>query len=187
MKSSWKLLAVSALISMVSFYGNWAVLAAEHGGTTLTQEHGGKLLAAEHGGKEHAGEETAAPAAEETPEEEMEAPAAEPSAQEIKDTMKEHVEEKTSEDGSFLIMDDKTGQMRQLVLERVHERVGKTGDYYYSCADFNDKISGEKIDVDLDVENAGGNLSVVDARIHKVNGKERYTYDKNDNRIPIKQ
>ena len=29
-------------------------------------------------------------------------------------------------------------------------------------------------------------LSVVDVRIHKLNGVERYTYDSQDNRIPVK-
>ena len=35
------------------------------------------------------------------------------------------------------------------------------------------------------MEDNGGALSVVDVRIHKVNGVERYTYDANDNRIPV--
>lgn len=157
MKSSVKGLAVALLVAGVSFCGLRYALAAEHGG------------------KEHGGMEEEAPAV------------AEPSADDIKGTMKEHVDGKIKEEGAFKILDEKTGEMRELELVRVHDRVGKTGDYYYSCADFKDKITGENIDVDIDVENAGGKLGVADVRIHKVEGKERYTYDQNDNRIPVNE
>lgn len=134
--------------------------AAEHGG----REHGGK----EHGGKEHGG-----------------AKITEPSAKDIRDSMKKYVDEKSAEAGAFEIYDSQDSKLRRLNLIKVHERVGKTGNYYYSCADFKDIETGEKLDLDLDVEAKNGKLNVVDVRIHKVNGKERYTYDKNDNRIPV--
>jgi hypothetical protein len=67
----------------------------------------------------------------------------------------------------------------------VHERVGKTGDYYYSCTDMLDAGSQELLDLDFDVEAEGGALEVVDVRIHKVSGKARYTYDDNDHRISL--
>jgi hypothetical protein len=147
------------LLAMVLFvYYSPCVFAAEHGG----QEHGGQ----EHGGA---------------------AVAAQPSAKDIKSTMKNYVEEKSKQTGTFDIIDPETGKMRSLKLQRIHERVGKTGDYFYSCADFKDTKSGEMLDLDIDVKNEGGKLSVVDVRIHKINGKPRYTYDKNDNRIPVKK
>lgn len=108
-----------------------------------------------------------------------------PSADDIRQAMKDYVTQESEETGTFDVFDPETGDMRELSLVRVHERVGKTGNYYYSCADFKDINSGEMLDLDLDVEDQDGNLSVVDVRIHKVNGKERYTYDANDNRIPI--
>jgi hypothetical protein len=129
------------------------------------------VYAAEHGGQEHGGTTVAT----------------QPSAQDIKAAMKNYVEEKSKQTGTFDIMDLETGKMRFLKLQRIHERVGKTGDYFYSCADFKDTKSGEMLDLDIDVKNEGGKLSVVDVRIHKVNGKPRYTYDKNDNRIPVKK
>ena len=67
----------------------------------------------------------------------------------------------------------------------MHERVGKTGDYYYSCTDMRDTSSRELLDLDFDVEHDNGLLTVVDVRIHKLNGKPRYTYDDKDNRIPL--
>ncbi len=131
---------------------------------SLAAEHGGK----EHGGKEHGG-----------------ATVAEPTADDIHNAMAAYITEKTGAAGSFEIMDQKTGKTRKLLLDHIHDRVGKTGSYYYSCADFKDTETGEMLDLDLDVESKDGVLTVVDVRIHKVDGKERYTYDDKDNRIPV--
>ena len=142
----------------------------EHGGEAEgTQEHGGK----EHGGKEHGGKEHGGTTS------------VKPTADNIRGAMKAHVVEESAKTGTFDVVDPETGKTRKLVLVRIHERVGKTGDYYYSCADFKDVGSGELLDLDLDVEHKDGKLGVVDVRIHKLSGKERYTYDDNDNRIPI--
>jgi len=128
-------------------------------------EHGGQ----EHGGKEHGGTKVA-----------------EPSKEDIRSTMKNHVLDSSNPTGAFEVKDPDTGKTRKLKLLRVHERVGKTGEYYYSCADFEDLDSGEQLDLDIDVQHKNGNLSVADVRIHKVSGEPRYTYDENDNRIPLK-
>jgi len=140
-------------------------LAVEHGGKATTQEHGGKAATQEHGGTT------------------TEAKA--PSSDDIRNTMQNYVEEQSKATGIFAVADPVTGTTRQLRLQRVHQRVGKTGNYYYSCADFVDTESGELLDLDLDVRDNNGVLSVADVRIHKVSGQERYTYDANDNRIPI--
>ena len=135
--------------------------AAEHGG----QEHEGH----EHGGQEHGGQ----------------AVQAEPSAQEIRDRIEAYVKERDSKDGAFTIKDDVTGTTRTLKFVRVHERVGKTGELYYSCTDMQDTATGELLDLDFDVEAKDGQLNVVDTRIHKVSGKPRYTYDDQDHRVPV--
>ena len=150
------------ILGMVVTLGlSQTVLAAEHGG----KEHGGKAAGAqEHGGT------TQAKA---------------PSNEDIRNAMKSYVEaESKKTGGNFEVLDPDTNETRKLQLIRVHERVGKTGDYYYSCADFRDTVSNETLDMDIDVEHKDGKLAVKDVRIHKVNGKERYTYDANDNRIP---
>lgn len=162
------------VLSAAIFFGQFSY-AGEHGG----KEHGGSVApeasshqepaGKEHGGKEHGGA----------------AIHAEPTAEDIRSTMKAYVLDQSKKTGSFDIFDSETGTVRSLTLVRVHERVGETGDYYYSCADFTDANTGELLDLDLDVEHKNGELSVVDVRIHKVGGKERYTYDENDNRIPI--
>ncbi|HBR14510.1 MAG TPA: hypothetical protein DD723_03070 [Candidatus Omnitrophica bacterium] len=138
------------------------VFAAEHGGASVEKkEHGGTATQKEHGG-------TSAP-----------------SADAIRAAMKDYVMDKSKATGTFDVTDPETGKTRKLELIRVHERVGKTGDYFYSCADFKDTETGQMLDLDLDVQDKGGKLSVVDVRVHKVEGKERYTYDENDNRIPL--
>lgn len=152
------MIVLLALIIAVTFSS--VSCSGEHGG----KEHGGK----EHGGKEHGGVSTV-----------------KPSADNIRKAMKDHVLSRSAETGTFDIYDVETAKTRKLSLIKVHERVGKTGDYYYSCADFTDTETGEMLDLDLDVEHKDGKLGVVDVRIHKLNGEERYTYDENDNRIPI--
>lgn len=131
--------------------------------------------AAEHGGQEHGGQEHGDTAQAKTP-----------TNADIRNAMESYVvAESQKTNGNFEVFDPDTNATRKLSLLRVHERVGKTGDYYYSCADFKDTDSGELLDLDLDVEDQNGNLEVVDVRIHKVGGQERYTYDSNDNRIPV--
>lgn len=144
------------MVFSVMLWGASSVLAAEHGG----KEHGGTTQ------KEHGG-------------------ASMPSADAIRAAMEGYVMETSKATGTFDVMDPETGTTRRLELLRVHERVGKTGNYYYSCADFKDTETGQMLDLDLDVQDWGGALSVADVRIHKVDGKERYTYDANDNRIPL--
>lgn len=141
-----------------------AVLAQEHGGV----EHVGM----EHGGMEHSG----------TP------AAAAPSDEDVRSAIRGYVEEEAGRaQGYFEVFDPEIEDIRQLSFVQVHERVGKTGDFYYSCADFKDADSGEMLDLDLDVEDQNGVLNVVDVRIHKVDGSPRYTYDENGSRIPVVQ
>lgn len=145
----------------IMLWGGSFVSAAEHGGTSVGKEHGGTAQ------KEHGGASSA------------------PSADLIRAAMKNHVMGESKASGTFDVVDPETGKTRKLELIRVHDRVGKTGTYYYSCADFKDTETGQMLDLDLDVQDKGGNLSVVDVRIHKLEGKERYTYDADDNRIPL--
>ncbi len=106
-------------------------------------------------------------------------------AESIRQRIEQHVQQKLAPDGTFVLEDQETGATRRLQFVRVHERVGKTGAFFYSCADLRDVNTGELLDVDFDVMATGDKLEVVDARIHKVDGKARYTYDSDDNRIPI--
>jgi hypothetical protein len=110
---------------------------------------------------------------------------AEPTAEALRDTIRSHIAHQEHLQGAFAVIDERGGALRQLQLVRVHERVGKTGNYYYSCTDMTDIKTGELLDLDFDIEDEAGVLSVVDIRIHKDDGKARYTYDDNDNMIPL--
>ena len=136
---------------------------------------GWPAYAAEHGGKEHAGT---------TQEHGGQAVKAEPSAEQIRQAIQDYIASVEQNDEAFTIEDDVTGATRTLTLVRVHERVGKTGELYYSCTDMRDASTSELLDLDFDVEATGEQLEVVDQRIHKVNGQARYTYDEHDNRVP---
>lgn len=111
---------------------------------------------------------------------------AEPSAEELRSTIRTYIQTQEKLTGSFTIPDSREkGKLRTLSLIRVHERVGKTGAYYYSCTDMKDVATGDELDLDFDVSDTGEELKVVAVRIHKDNGNPRYTYDAKDNLIPV--
>ena len=111
---------------------------------------------------------------------------AEPSAEELRQTIRDYIQGQEEKLGVFVVADSKDkGKLRTLSLIRVHERVGKTGNYYYSCTDMKDVSTGDELDLDFDVSDSEKELKVVAVRIHKDNGKPRYTYDASDNLIPL--
>ncbi|MBI3332699.1 MAG: hypothetical protein HYZ93_01240 [Candidatus Omnitrophica bacterium] len=111
---------------------------------------------------------------------------AEPSAEQLRQTIRNYIQWQEKGLGSFTIPDPREkGRLRTLSLVRVHDRVGKTGDYYYSCTDMKDVATGDQLDLDFDVSDTGKALQVVAVRIHKDNGKPRYTYDAQDNLVPL--
>ncbi|MBI4353833.1 MAG: hypothetical protein HY595_01210 [Candidatus Omnitrophica bacterium] len=183
MKRRWS--TVIGLVVGVSGMLAWSSsgFSAEHGG----KEHGG-TTAAPTAAKEHGGT-TAAPAVKEhggaTQEHGGQAVNVEPSAEQIRQSIRDYIALIEQEEGAFTIEDEVAGTTRTLQLDQVHERVGKTGELFYSCTDMKDAENGELLDLDFDVDASGEELEVVDVRIHKVGGQPRYTYDEQDNRIPI--
>lgn len=111
---------------------------------------------------------------------------AEPAAEELRQTIRNYIVRHQNSLGTFTVPDPREkGRLRTLELVRVHERVGKTGDYYYSCTDMRDVDTGDLLDLDFDVSDTNDKLKVVAVRIHKDNGKPRYTYDENDHLVPL--
>ncbi len=110
---------------------------------------------------------------------------AEPTPPELRGAIADYVKTQEKNQGAFLIIDERTNEPRRLEFVRVHERVGKTGNYYYSCTDMKDVKTGDLLDLDFDIDDHEGKLDVAAVRIHKDNGKARYTYDDKDNRIPV--
>ena len=109
-----------------------------------------------------------------------------PSPDQLRQTIRDYIQTQEQKSGAFVVPDAKNkGKLRTLSLIRVHDRVGKTGDYYYSCTDMKDVATGDQLDLDFDISDTAKELKVVAVRIHKDNGKPRYTYDDKDNLIPL--
>ncbi len=183
MKGAWAVGVVIGVLAAAPMNGS----AAEHGG----KEHGGTKSAPTMTMPVAATQPAAVPAASNQPSAASQ-PAtatastkAEPAAEQIRQAIHDYIAEIEADEGAYTIDDEVTGQVRTLTLERVHDRVGKTGDLYYSCTDMRDTKTNESLDLDFDVESYEGQLEVVGERIHKVNGQPRYTYDDKDNRIPV--
>ena len=110
---------------------------------------------------------------------------ASPTPEQLRQTIRDYIAAAEQSKGAFSVTDPRSNASRTLKLVRVHERVGKTGDFYYSCTDMTDVQTNDLLDLDFDVSDNSGLLKVVDVRIHKDNGKPRYTYDANDKLIPL--
>lgn len=88
--------------------------------------------------------------------------------------------QKNSRDGMFKLYDKKTKKELELKLEKVHrERLSPVKkDEYVVCADFQGK-DGNTYDLDFFVQGKTKSYFTIDKKdisIHKVNGKEKYTW-----------
>ena len=108
-----------------------------------------------------------------------------PTPTDLRGTIANYIKTQEKNHGAFMVIDERTKEPRRLELVQVHKRGGKTGDYYYSCTDMKDVKTGDLLDLDFDIQDNNGKLDVAAIRIHKDNGKPRYTYDDKNNRIPV--
>lgn len=77
-----------------------------------------------------------------------------------------------TEDGQLYMYDNVDGKLLKLKLLALHSGIVKKGDFYVSCADFEDQ-AGRKIDVDFMVRVIDNALTTTQALVHSVNGKKR--------------
>jgi hypothetical protein len=93
--------------------------------------------------------------------------------------VKDYVEMEAEEnDGYFSVKDDQQNKTLQLELTKVHEeRLASLGDnVYFVCADFKG-TDGNTYDIDIFMEGTSkDNLEATETSVHKMNGKERYTW-----------
>lgn len=92
--------------------------------------------------------------------------------------------------GVYAIHDDVANKDWKLELVKVHKtkicmlQEGKT---CFACADFKEVGSKNKLDLDFYAgKSEDGKMSMEKVLIHKVNGKPRFTYDKNNDMVPVK-
>jgi hypothetical protein len=88
-------------------------------------------------------------------------------------------EKQAASNGGWLKVNDPVeGKTLQLKLEKVHDdRLSQVKpDVYFACADFVEK-DGTKYDIDIFMQGKSkDDLQNTDVSVHKVNGKERYTW-----------
>lgn len=85
--------------------------------------------------------------------------------------MNKHVKNNTL-DSSYIIYDNEKGELKKLVLEKLHDGIVRKGDFFVSCADFRDS-SGKLYDLDFLVAKQGSDYRVLQALVHAVEGKKR--------------
>ena len=94
------------------------------------------------------------------------------SSEDVVKIIGDYIKEMISEDGSFVVEDEKENRIWKLEYVKIYEPVQKTeeGDYF-TCVDFTD--GNDRLDVDLYVTKTEGNPKVSDVVIHMVNGESR--------------
>lgn len=103
-------------------------------------------------------------------------------------------EESRKTDGFFVVRDDKLSKDWKLKLVRIHKKniAQLAEDRFFACADFSEgsnwlaRFFATTVDLDFYVRKTSSGWKVEDVLVHKVDGKPRFTYDKNNNRVPVK-
>ena len=72
----------------------------------------------------------------------------------------------------YVIFDAMKGNLKRLTLKKLHDGIVKKGEFYVSCADFLD-AKGNLYDLDFLVAKKDGKYKVLQALIHKADGKKR--------------
>jgi len=108
----------------------------------------------------------------------------------IADAIEGYVDQQSDEkNGIFIVVDDVTGEKLELVLDKVHrDKLAKVGENtYFACADF---TTSDGVVYDLDVFMTGpdaDNMVFDEFSVHKVDGKERYTWNEESDGIWVKE
>jgi uncharacterized protein involved in copper resistance len=97
----------------------------------------------------------------------------------LEDAIRRYIAAETAKgEGSFLFVDDKTGETLKLVIKKVHdERLAALGDNtFFACADFKTP-DGKVYDLDIFMKGKTVNdLAPMEVTVHKEEGVERYTW-----------
>ena len=100
----------------------------------------------------------------------------------VKKSIQDHVDMLSAgQAGIFEIKDPELNKTWRLKLAKIHdpvrqfEKEGKT--IYFTCTDFKSVDSDDVLDIDFWMVPADHTLKVIDTKIHKLNGKPRYTYE----------
>ena len=100
----------------------------------------------------------------------------------VKKSIRDHVEAQAElHRGIFMIRDEELNKNWRLKLVKIHDPVrmfekdGQT--IYFACSDFQSIDSDDVLDIDFWMVLDRDKLKVIDTKIHKLNGKPRFTYE----------
>lgn len=92
--------------------------------------------------------------------------------------------------GAYTIHDDVAKKNWKLELVKVHKNkicMLQEGKSSFACADLKEVNGANKLDLDFyATKSDDGKMSMEKVLIHKMNGKPRFTYDKENNVVPVK-
>ncbi len=99
-----------------------------------------------------------------------------------------HINVQIKNSGAFNVFDAKLKKEWGMSLVRIHSDkiVGLGSNRYFACADLKDAKTGKMLDLDFYATKKPSGWEIEPALIHKIEGKRRYTYDANNNRVPLK-
>ena len=110
----------------------------------------------------------------------------EPSFQEVRTIVKEYLLKNASA-GIMNVYDEVSGKNRRIRLIRTGDQVKKSAGTYYAAVYFKDIQNNDMVEIDFHVKSQNGKSRVEGVYIHKVNNRERFTYNENGHRVPIKK
>ena len=93
------------------------------------------------------------------------------SSEDVVKIIGDYIKEMISEDGSFVVEDEKENRIWKLEYVKIYKPVQTEEGDYFACVDFTE--SSDRLDVDLYVTKTEGVPKVSDVVIHMVNGESR--------------
>ncbi|MBI2119026.1 MAG: hypothetical protein HYT97_05305 [Elusimicrobia bacterium] len=105
--------------------------------------------------------------------------------------VKDYVDQASAKTGGvYTIKDEVANKEWNLTLIKVHKSkicMLQANKVCFACADFQEVNGKSKLDLDFYADKAeDGTISINKVLIHKVNGKPRFTYDSQNNMVPLK-
>jgi len=89
----------------------------------------------------------------------------------VRAAMQTHVTDNTIK-GQYMIYDSQKGELKRLKMTKLHDGIVKKGEFYVSCADFEDQ-QGKVYDLDFLVSPNGDGYRVIQSIIHAESGNKR--------------
>lgn len=103
-------------------------------------------------------------------------------------TVEGYVSRQSKKSGAFVVPDALLSREWSTKLVRIHkDRIVELSDgQFFACADFKEKAGDKKmLDLDFYVSKKGTDWIVDEVLLHKVEGKPRYIYNDNNERVPV--